>query len=134
MQYFNHFYIYNNLFKFELKFLLLYVGYGAWLSILGSEQWDDGNNINGDDWKKIGSGLRSGSPSSFWICSSSVSPCFEELELFLLELEQSRSGPDRSRSVCQKWEIESKKEQKDETAEAIRDNQHIRIHILYFMN
>ena len=80
-----------------------YVGYGAWFSISGDEIWDDGNSISGDRWKQIGSGLRWGSPSSFWICSSSVSPCFEELKLFLLELEESRSGPDWFLSVCQKW-------------------------------
>ena len=33
----------------------MYVGYGAWFSILGNEQWDDGNTISGDDWKQIGS-------------------------------------------------------------------------------
>ena len=76
--------------------LILFFGYGAWSSISGDEEWDDGNTNNGDGWKQIGSGLRSGSPSS-------VSPCFGEQSQFLLELEQSRSGPDRSRSVCQKW-------------------------------
>ena len=87
---------------------MIYVGYGAWFSILGSEQWDDGNNINGDGWKQIGSGLRSGSPSLFWICYSSVSPCFGGQSQFLLELEHSKSGPNRSRSVCQKWGNEIK--------------------------
>ena len=53
-----------------------YVGYGAWFSIWGDETWDDGNTKNGDGWKQIDYGLRSGSPSFFWICSSSVSPCF----------------------------------------------------------
>ena len=71
--------------------------------IWGDEAWDDGNTNNGDGWKQNNSGLRSGSPSSFWICFSSVSPCFGEMELFLLELEKSRSGQDRSLSVCQKW-------------------------------
>ena len=80
-----------------------YVGYGAWSSISRDEVWDDGNISDNQGWKQIGSGLRSGSPSSFWICSSSVSPCFGEQSQFLLELEQSRSGPDRSRSVWQKW-------------------------------
>ena len=79
------------------------IGYGAWFSILGSEQWDDGNTVSGDGWKQIGSGMRSRSQSYCWISSSSVSPCFGEMELFLLELKESRSGPDRSRSVCQKW-------------------------------
>ena len=82
---------------------MYYVGYGAWFSIWGDEVWDDGNTVSGDGWKQIGSDLRSWSPSSFWICSSSFSPCFGELELFLLELEESRSGPDRFWSVCQKW-------------------------------
>ena len=76
--------------------MALYVGYRGWFAIWGDESRDDGNTNNGDGWKQIGSGLRSGSPSS-------VSPCFGEQSQFLLELEQSRSGPDRSRSVCQKW-------------------------------
>ena len=42
-------------------------------------------------------------PVPFGSASSSVSPCFGEQSQFLLELEQSRSGPDRSRSVWQKW-------------------------------
>ena len=71
--------------------------------ISGDEVWDDGDTISGDGWKQIGSDLRSRYPSSFWICSSSVSPCFGKLELFLLEQEKSRSGLDRYRSVCQKW-------------------------------
>ena len=80
-----------------------YVGYGAWYSISGDEVWDDGNISDNQGWKQIGSGLRSGSPSSFLICSSSVSPCFGEQSQFLLELEQSRSGPDRSRSGQVVW-------------------------------
>ena len=91
------------LIKNLINYKLPYVGYRGWFAIWGDEAWNDGNKNNGDGWKQIGSGLRSGSPSSFWICSSSVSPCFGEQSQFLLELEQSRSGPDRSRSVCQKW-------------------------------
>ena len=46
-------------------FKLIYVGYGAWSSISGDEVWDDGNISDNQGWKQIGSGLRSGSPSSF---------------------------------------------------------------------
>ena len=87
----------------ELDSGFWYVGYRGWLAIWGGEAWEDGNTNNGDGWKQIGSVLRSGSPSSFWFCSSSVSPLFGEQSQFLLELELSRSGPDRSWSVCQKW-------------------------------
>ena len=79
-----------------------YVGYGVWF-LISTMIKTDWSTI--DKWgkrKQIGSGLRSGSPSSFWICSSSVSPCFEELKLFLLELEEYGSGPDQSLSVWQK--------------------------------
>ena len=104
---------------------------GFWF--LGGEAWDDGNISDNQGWKQIGSGLRSGSPSSFWICSSSVSPCFGELELFILELEESRSGPDRSQSVCQKWGNSIKKEQKDGTVDAILDNQHNRFNAIIYL-
>ena len=80
-----------------------YVGYGAWFSISGDEVWDDGNISDNQGWKQIGSGLRSRSPSFCLICYSSVSPCFGEQSQFLLELEQSRSGPDRSRSGQVVW-------------------------------
>ena len=90
---------YNDL----IKISLIYVGYGAWFSISGDEVWDDGNISDNQGWKQIGSGLRSGSTSSFLICSSSISLCFGEQSQFLLELEQSRSGPGRSRLVFKKW-------------------------------
>ena len=65
----------------EMNFASMDVGYRGWFAIWGDEAWDDGNTNNGDGWKQIGSGLRSGSPSS-------VSPCFGEQSQFLLELEQ----------------------------------------------
>ena len=81
----------------------MYIGYEAWFSISGDEVWDDGNISDNQVWKQIGSGLTLGSPSSFLICSSSVSPFFEEQSQFHLELEQSRSGRDRSRSSQVVW-------------------------------
>ena len=78
--------------------MVVYAGYGAWLLIgpangpvlVGPEI---GLEVDED-----ATGLRSGSPSSFWIYSSSISPCLGELKLFLLERGSLGSRPDRSSS------------------------------------
>ena len=111
--------------KFSGKVKPFYVGYGAWFLIWGDEAWDDGNTKNWDGWKQIDSGLRSGSPCSYWTCSSFVSPYFGERSQFLLELRNSRSRLDLFCDGCSSGcgiEIEWRWSR---TAEAICDNQHI---------
>ena len=79
------------------------LGFGTWLLIGpvdGPVLAASGIGLEVDEGV---TGLRSGSPSSFWICSSSISPCFRELELFLLELGSPESRPDRSRSGSTVW-------------------------------
>ena len=69
-----------------------YVVYRDWSLSLVSEVCDTSNTTNGDGWKWINSGLRS--ELTCFFLSSSVSPLFEKLELFLLELCSPRPMPD----------------------------------------
>ena len=71
--------------------------------MIGTEGWDDENTSDGDGWNQNQSGLWSGPPNSFWIYIIFISSGFEELELFLLEIDSPESAPDLSRSRSTVW-------------------------------